>query len=102
MDGGVAVSSLPDSTLTAVAALPIVTVAPATKPLPLIVTAVAPALGPEAGAIELTLGGVGRASGGAAVEVPLAAVTTTSKAPGAVGEGVAGSSLPGSTSNAVA
>ena len=45
----VAVISVADTTFTAVAAVPIVTVAPETKPLPVIVTAVPPAVVPEVG-----------------------------------------------------
>jgi len=48
--------SVSETTLTDVAALPIVTVAPAKKPLPLIVTAVPPAAGPEVGLMDVTFG----------------------------------------------
>jgi hypothetical protein len=46
------------TTVTPVAAVPPnVTVAPAVKPVPVIVALVPPAAGPEVGAIELTVGG---------------------------------------------
>ena len=47
------------TTVTEVAALPIVTVAPETNPVPLIVTFVPPPEVPEAGAMDVTLGGGG-------------------------------------------
>ena len=53
----VAVISLDDTTTTELAALPIVTVAPATNPLPLIVTGVPPAVEPDVGVIDVTVGG---------------------------------------------
>lgn len=59
----VAVSLLADTTLTDVAAVPIVTVAPATKPLPLIVTLVPPAVWPDVGVMEVTFGGAGALAG---------------------------------------
>ena len=52
-----AVISVSETTATAVAAAPIVTVEPARKPLPLIVTAVPPAVGPWVGVMLSTLGG---------------------------------------------
>ena len=52
-----AVISVSETTVTAVAAAPIVTVDPVRKPLPLIVTEVPPAVGPWVGSIEVTVGG---------------------------------------------
>ena len=52
-----AVISVSETTLTSVAAEPIVTVAPVRKPLPLIVTAVPPAAGPWGGVMLSTVGG---------------------------------------------
>ncbi len=54
--GVLAVISVSETTLTEVALPPIVTVAPLTKPVPLIVTALAPAIVPSAGVIEETVG----------------------------------------------
>jgi len=50
------VISVSETTFTDVASVPIVTVAPAKKPLPWIVTTVPPELGPEAGVIDATVG----------------------------------------------
>jgi hypothetical protein len=56
--GVVAVIVVAFTTVTPVAAVPPnVTVAPLTKPVPLIVTLVPPAVGPLVGAIPLTVGG---------------------------------------------
>ena len=55
--GVLAVISVAETTTTSLAALPIVTVAPETKPLPLIVTEVPPRVVPELGSTEETVGG---------------------------------------------
>ena len=52
-----AVISVSETTVTEVAELPIVTVEPARKPLPLIVTVVPPVVGPWVGVMLSTLGG---------------------------------------------
>ena len=52
----VALISVAETTVTALASFPIVTVAPDTKPVPLMITAVPPADGPEVGVIVLTAG----------------------------------------------
>ena len=52
-----AVISVAETTATEVAALPIVTVDPVRKPLPLILTEVPPAVGPWVGVMLSTLGG---------------------------------------------
>ena len=55
--GVLAVNSLLETNFTSVAAAPIATVAPATNPLPLIVTAVPPMVGPVLGMTDATVGG---------------------------------------------
>lgn len=55
----VAVIFVEDTTVTAVAGLPIVTVAPGKNPVPLIVTGVPPTLAPDVGEIDVTVGGGG-------------------------------------------
>jgi hypothetical protein len=80
------VSCVALTTLTPVAAVPpTVTVALASKPVPLIVMAVPPAAGPEVGLSALTVGGatyVNWSPGFVALGCPLT-VTTTSKVPAA-------------------
>src|SRR5262245_22062613 len=74
------------TTLTSVAAVPpSVTAAPATKFAPLIVTAVPPAIGPDVGATDTTVG-AGATYVNALLAVPLcvsAFVTVTATAPAA-------------------
>ena len=53
----VALISVAETTVTAVASLPILTVAGETKPVPLMMTAVPPAVLPEVGVMLLTVGG---------------------------------------------
>ena len=53
-----AVISVAETTVTDVASPPIVTFAPARKPVPLIFTVVPPAVVPSFGEIEVTVGGV--------------------------------------------
>src|SRR5438067_6150066 len=55
--GVVAVISTSEATLTLVASLPILTVAPETKPVPLMVTGVPPLAGPELGSMDVTVTG---------------------------------------------
>src|SRR5262249_52427134 len=79
-------------TTTLVAALPPKeTVAPATKPVPVIVTAVPPAAGPLLGLTDVTVGAVPTkvnwSPGGLAAEVAFSVVTNTSTVPaGSAGE----------------
>jgi hypothetical protein len=76
-----AVISVAETTTTEVAALPILTVAPFRKPVPLILTAVPPAVEPNDGSIAVTVGGVTYVYIGPAEEIPFESLTTTSSLP---------------------
>src|ERR1700693_6010502 len=97
-----AVLSVSETTATEVAAAPIVTVEPARKPLPLILTAVPPAVGPWVGSTEVTVGGAAQVYVGPAVELPPASETITSWAPAAVAAVVAVISVSETTVTEVA
>jgi hypothetical protein len=88
--GEVAVTSVSESTVKpAAGVVPKVTAAASLKPVPEIVTEVPPAVGPEVGAIELTVGAATKVNWSLAPvgEVPLGVVTVTSTVPaGLAGE----------------
>src|ERR1035438_4083859 len=76
-----ALISVSETTSTAVAVLPIFTVAPFTNPVPVITTAVPPSVDPDDGSTFVTVGGVTYVNFGPADEEPISLVTTTSTAP---------------------
>ncbi len=78
-----ALISVSETTSTAVAVLPIFTVAPFTNPVPLITTLVPPSVEPLDGSTLVTVGGVTNVNFGPADEEPISLVTTTSTAPAA-------------------
>src|ERR1022692_2163119 len=76
-----AVCPVLDTNLTSAAAAPIVTVAPARNPIPLILTAVPPAAGPSSGVTDSTGGAARYLKAGPPFEGPPWSVTITSGEP---------------------
>src|SRR5271168_126058 len=78
-----ALISVEDSTSTSVVSLPILTFAPVVNPVPVITTSVAPVVGPLAGSIFVTVGGVTYVYSTLEPELTPPSVTTTGTAPAA-------------------